>query len=430
MCDEDKTKEELISELRELRRQAKAGFERTNTYLENVFENSPDPIGIVDAHGKFIMWNKMAAELYGYSFEELLGKSAFDLYADKHELQAMLDFLRREGSVKKWEIRMKRKDGTILPCELSIGLLKDGKNRSLGSVCVARDLSDIRKIFSELRVSNERLKGVIAERKKAEEELNKYRAHLEDLVRERTAELGDMNERLRLQIDERKQAEEALKFFAYSIAHDLKSPTVGILGLARLIQKQYGNALDDRCNSYFNQIVKVSEQIADFVEKLNIYIASKKNEFCIERINAIEVVRTIKEEFSEKLTIRKIGWTEPDREVEIAADRLALLRIFRNLIDNSLKYGGDDLSEIRIEYSETDAFHIFSVADDGIGLGGVDADRLFGLFQRHETARGTEGAGLGLAIVKEIAERHGGKAWVESFGKRGARFSISISKNL
>ena len=59
---------------------------KTKDYLENVLKNSPDAIGIVDRQGRFIQWNRMAEELYGYSFEELQGKVAFDLYADKDEL--------------------------------------------------------------------------------------------------------------------------------------------------------------------------------------------------------------------------------------------------------------------------------------------------------------------------------------------------------
>ena len=116
---------------------------QTNAYLENIFENSPDAIGIVDNDGRFIRWNKMAEDLYGFTFEEMKGKSAFDLYADKSELEKMLMSLRREGSVKKWEMRMQRKDGSIVPFEISIGLLKDSQNETLGSVCVARDLSGI-----------------------------------------------------------------------------------------------------------------------------------------------------------------------------------------------------------------------------------------------------------------------------------------------
>jgi PAS domain S-box-containing protein len=148
-------------------------LKKTNAYLENIFENSPDAIGIVDSRGRFLKWNKMSAELYGYTFEQLLGKSTFDLYPDKNALDKMLTHLRREGSVKKWEIEMQRKDGTIVPFEISITLLKDNQNRTVGSVCVARDLSEIRKVLAELRNSNEELSLEIAERRKAEEEVRR-----------------------------------------------------------------------------------------------------------------------------------------------------------------------------------------------------------------------------------------------------------------
>ncbi len=148
-------------------------LKKTNAYLENIFENSPDAIGIVDSRGRFIKWNKMAAELYGYTFEQLLGKSTFDLYPNKSDLDKMLTHLRQEGSVKKWEIEMQRKDGTIVPFEISITLLKDDQNRTAGSVCVARDLSAIRKVLAELRNSNEELSREIAERRKAEEEVRR-----------------------------------------------------------------------------------------------------------------------------------------------------------------------------------------------------------------------------------------------------------------
>ena len=152
---------------------------QTNAYLENIFENSPDAIAIVDKHGRFIRWNKMAEDLYGYTFEEMKGKSAFDLYADKDELEKMLMSLRREGSVKKWEMRMQRKDGSIVPFEISIGLLKDSQNETLGSVCVARDLSGIKEALAALKASHERLYQEIAERKQAEETLERLRRHNE-----------------------------------------------------------------------------------------------------------------------------------------------------------------------------------------------------------------------------------------------------------
>jgi PAS domain S-box-containing protein len=148
---------------------------QTNAYLENIFEDSPDAIGIVDNDGRFIRWNKMAEDLIGYTFEDMKGKSAYDLYADKDHLGKMLMSLRREGSVKKWEMRLERKDGSIAPLEISIGLLKDCQKETLGSVCVARDLSGIKETLAALKASNERLYREISERKQADQTVERLR---------------------------------------------------------------------------------------------------------------------------------------------------------------------------------------------------------------------------------------------------------------
>jgi signal transduction histidine kinase len=135
-------------------------------------------------------------------------------------------------------------------------------------------------------------------------------------------------------------------------------------------------------------------------------------------------------DFSAQLSLRRIALFAPESEVEVKADRLSILRIFRNLIDNALKHGGESLTRISIGYEDSESSHIFSVSDDGKGLKETDSKKIFGLFQRNETSRGVEGAGLGLAIVKEIAEQHGGSVWVEPRDKKGITFYISISKNL
>jgi light-regulated signal transduction histidine kinase (bacteriophytochrome) len=242
--------------------------------------------------------------------------------------------------------------------------------------------------------------------------------------------LAKANERLTLEIEERRRAEDALKLFAYSVAHDLKSPAVGIYGLTKRLHKLSRDVLDEKSRSYCDQILKVSEHIAALVEMLNVYIATKEAHLSFGKTTLKEILGMIEDEFSVQLNIRQIDWIVPDSEVEITADRLSLVRVFRNLVDNALKYGGERLSRIRIWHEERGDCHIFSVIDDGKGLKGADSEKIFGLFQRHATSRGVEGAGLGLAIVKEIAQRHGGRAWVEPAAKEGTTFCICISKNL
>ena len=92
-----------------------------------------------------------------------------------------------------------------------------------------------------------------------------------------------------------------------------------------------------------------------------------------------------------------MNWLEPENKVQIRADRLALLRVFRNFVDNALKYGGDKLSVIRINHMEDESFHYIMVSDDGVGLRAEDSEKIMGLFQRTNATPDIPGTGLGLA---------------------------------
>ena len=223
---------------------------------------------------------------------------------------------------------------------------------------------------------------------------------------------------------------EMIKFFSYSVSHDLKSPAIGVYGFAKRLKEKYKEILDKRGRAYCDQILKTAEQMVVLLEEINAYIAAKEAPINLENVNVKEITEEIRNEFSDRLTKRRIRWSEPDIFPEITADRLNLIRVFRNFVDNALKYGGDNLLEIEIGYKEDNTFHVFSFSDDGVGIKGKDKEKLFKLFQRSETSKDKAGSGLGLAIIKEIAQRHQGEAWVETNTNKGTTFYISISKDL
>ncbi|MGA7577593.1 MAG: PAS domain-containing protein [Desulfobaccales bacterium] len=167
--------EHLRQEIEE-RKKTENELQRIKEYLENVIDNSVDAIGIVDRLGRFLLWNRRAEEIYGYSFPELAGKTAFELYADPATLKTMLQKLRLDGVVREHEISMKKKDGSIVSMDISISLLKDDQGKTIGSVCVARDLSRWKKYETEL--------------KRTRDELSRYSRDLERQVRERTREIN------------------------------------------------------------------------------------------------------------------------------------------------------------------------------------------------------------------------------------------------
>jgi PAS domain S-box-containing protein len=227
-----------------------------------------------------------------------------------------------------------------------------------------------------------------------------------------------------------KESAEKTKLFAYSISHDLKSPAMGIYGLTRRLYKNCWDHLDEKGRSYCDHILTAAEQIAYLAEKINLYISAKESPLSIEPIRLKEILAMVREEFSSRLGVQRIAWVEPEESPEIRADRLSLLRVFRNLVDNALKYGGEELSEIRVGYKASRDFHTLSVSDDGVAIAQEDSEKIFQLFHRQKTDRGIEGSGLGLAIVKEISEQHGGKVWVESGSQKGNSFYITLSRHL
>ncbi len=277
----------------------------------------------------------------------------------------------------------------------------------------------------------------ITDRRRKEEELQKYRQNLEDMVKERTERLSVTNRSLKKEIANRLEAEEALKIssskiqrFAYSVSHDLKNPAISIHGLTRLLSKNFEDILGERGKNYCQQISKSAEQITALVEMINIYISTKELPLKIESIKLADLLVMAREEFAVPLNVRQIEWKEPVRQPEIKADRIAMSRVLRNLVDNALKYGGENLSKISIGYRDNEEFHILDVSDDGIGLTEEESQDIFGLFKRQKTADGIDGSGLGLAVVKEIAEQHGGSVWSEFRSPQGITFNVSISKHL
>ena len=280
--------------------------------------------------------------------------------------------------------------------------------------------------------------GHIIEHKRANEALQKAHDELQIRVEERTKELATQNQHLLNEIRERKKAEEDLlkssekiKLFAYAVAHDLKNPAISTHGLARILNKKFGNELSDRGKRICEQIQRSSEDIASLVDKINIFISAKEAPLNIGNISLEEIFQILQEEFSSQLNIRSIQWIIQEQIPDIiVGDRLSIIRIFRNIIGNSLKYGGDNLSRIEIGHRSTKDLHILKVTDDGQGLEVKDSKNVFKWFNRKADTKGIQGSGMGLAIVREIAALHGGECWLEPAKPKGVTFYVSLSRHL
>lgn len=408
---------QLQQEISDRRRAVEAVRQQLN-FQQTMMDTIPSPIFYKDRQGRYLGCNAAFESYIGHPRADVIGRTVYDIAPKEladlyHETDQALF---QAPGVQRYEAQVRYADGSFHEVFFTKGTFTDLEGNVAGLVGVMLD---------------------ITERKRVEQELERYHDHLEDLVAERTAELARANDQLTTEIEERRRAEaalqeasEKLKFFAYSVAHDLKSPAVGIHGLTKRLSRHTRDVLDDKGKLYCDQILRVSEHIAALVDKVNVYISAKEARLSIEKVNVGEILQMLKEEFSAQLSLRRIDWRVPETTIEVNADRLSLMRAFRNFVDNSLKYGGERLTRIVTSYEESADFHIFSVSDDGKGLKAEDCEKIFGVFQRNETSRGVEGAGLGLTIVREIAARHGGRVWVEPRTRKGTTFYLSIARQL
>jgi signal transduction histidine kinase len=388
-----KTKEELQAELEESHRYIREledlecrcekdedNLRRQNEFLYQVIESLPHPFYVLDANDYTIKLANSAA-----AFGELTpGATCYalthrrDAPCDGAEHSCPLQIVKRTRQPVTLEHIHYDKDGNLRNVEVHASPIFDKEGNVVQMIEYSLD---------------------ITERKRMEQEIQSYA--------------------------------EKVKLFAYSISHDLKSPVIGINGLTRLLHKQYRDVLDEKGKKYCDQIEKASGQVLALIEEINAYVRAKECPVRLEIVKPKEIIETVRGEFATILNNRAIHWEEPDSIPDVKADRISMLRVFRNLVDNALKYGGKDLCKIRVGYEQSAEHHIFFVSDNGAGITEENRQKIFGVFQRQESStQAPEGTGLGLAIVREIAEKHCGKAWVESEPGRGATFFFSLSKAL
>jgi signal transduction histidine kinase len=227
---------------------------------------------------------------------------------------------------------------------------------------------------------------------------------------------------------ERKNAE--LEHCVHSLAHDLRSPLVALLGFSRLLRQDYGPALDDTGRHFIDRIEQAGETmehlIHDLLEFSRIGQGGERRAMNDPR----GVLMQIAAESKPRLDSGGFHLVIPEHPPAVFCDRTRLYQVFSNLIGNALDHMGpcDDRS-ITIDVWDDDEGHQIAVSDHGRGIAAADHERIFEVFQSLGPATdGRRGSGLGLAIVKKIVETHGGRIWVESERGDGATFRMTYPR--
>lgn len=233
-------------------------------------------------------------------------------------------------------------------------------------------------------------------------------------------------------VTDRKQAEEALqatnaelRHFAYALTHDLQEPLRMVVNFTELLGREYGGKLGEEADQFISYSVEGARRIEDLLKALLAYweVADRERDIPVAIDCGAVLEKTL---FNLQAAIAESGaLVTHDPLPSVVGEEILLMQLFQNLISNSIKYRGEETPRIHVSAERVAKGWLFAVRDNGIGIDPQDTDRVFGLFKR---LHGSEipGTGIGLAICKKVAERQGGRIWVESETGRGATFKFTI----
>jgi PAS domain S-box-containing protein len=378
------------------RKQAEDALRRSEARKAAILKSALDCIITIDHEGRIVDFNPAAERTFGYQFGEVAGRTLADLIIPPDLRQAHINRLaryREEGKHdvlnRRIELRAMRSDGSEFPVELAITPIHEGDKPMFTGYL--RDISD---------------------RKRAEEELRRLNAELEERVRQRTAQL--------------QAAAEELEAFAYSVSHDLRAPLRAIDGFSLVLLEDHGQALNDEARGLLDRIRGASQRMAQLIDDLLDLSRLTRTEMVWKPVDIAALASAVAADLTKTDPNRKVTFRIADGMVATGDERLLRIAL-ENLMSNAWKFTGRVVEPtIEVGCLNGSSVDVFFVRDNGAGFDMAYSHKLFGVFQRLHSVRDFPGTGVGLTTVQRIIHRHGGRVWAEAAVDHGAAFYFTL----
>lgn len=385
-----------------------------------ILESAGYAIIATSSDGTVATFNKAAVKMFGYSQEEIIGKSTFAVFHEPYELsQRQKDFSSDLGKTlepgfpvlvakslagmpNEYEWTYVRKDGSQFPVLLSITALKDPDNKLMGFLGVAVDMTEQKRNLETLRQTNMQLEALTTH--------------------------------ARVMAEKALAANKTQSQFIANMSHEIRTPMNAIIGYADLMLE---TPMSDEQKNYISAIQKSGSLLLDLVNnileisKIETGVLQLKNRDFNFKSCVSEIVEILSPKANQK-SIRLILELGSDSPEKVNGDQLRLRQVLVNLLENAIKFTEEGTVTLRVgpfENLESNWIKAqFEVHDTGIG---ISRDKVANLFERFNQlddsiTKKYGGTGLGLAISREIIRLMRGDIQVKSELGKGTVFTFFV----